>query len=691
MTRARILLVGNPNTGKTTLYNRLTGGSQKVGNYPGVTVDRHVGTLQLGDGEPVELVDLPGAYSLAAESMDERIAFDELAGLDGGDPDVVLIVADGTQLERSLYFVLQILDLGLPTVLALNFSDEWNEPFDCEALSRALGIPVLTVSARKNTGLDELRKALAGTLAQLHTSSRPWSDGDSAQQEQLEVVARALPDSWRPTGTRRTALARWAALSLGEDELTDIPDALREAVKAAAIPDEDLIAPRYGWIERTLAELRAAPVSTVRPTSDRVDRFLLHPILGLFVFLGLMAVLFQALFVWADPMIGWVEGVVEAFAGFVSARLPDGLFHDFIIEGVIAGVGGVVVFLPQIILLFLALGILEDSGYMSRIVALMDRAMKSVGLEGRAFVPMLSGLACAIPAIMATRTMDRHRDRMLTMMVVPLMACAARLPVYGLLIAATIPSESIGGFGQGLLLVAMYLFGVLITLAATFVLGKTVLKGTPSKLVVEMPPYRIPDFVTVIRRTWSKCVVFLMEAGTVILACTIIMWVLLSFPKHELSDTAQPGANTEIVVASQQIRDSYAGQIGRSMEPVLVPLGFDWRIGIGLLGAFAAREVFVSTMGVVYGIEGADDDPTPLRESLTSSTWPDGRPVFTPLVCLSLLIFFAIACQCMSTLAVVKRETNTWRWPAFMFVYMTLLAWFMSFAVYQGGVLLGFG
>ncbi|MEX1024982.1 MAG: ferrous iron transport protein B [Planctomycetota bacterium] len=688
MAGAEVLLLGNPNTGKTTLFNRLTGGNEKVGNYPGVTVDRHVGRLALGSVQAT-LVDLPGTYSLSGESLDERVSLDALAGISGASPAGVVVVVDANQLERNLYLALQVVDLGLPTVIALNFADELRaaaREIDTDALARALDAPVVSVSARHAEGIDRLRAVIEETIANGRVSTRPWT----VDEPRLEAIADHLPAAWAPTGARRLALARWAALSLGDDAFGDISAELRAAVRTAAIPDEDLIVPRYAWIERTLDTLRARPSRSERRRSDRVDRLLLHPVLGLVIFLGLMTVLFQALFTWADPMIGVIETAIAAVGEFVARSLPVGVVRDFLVEGVIAGVGAVVVFLPQIVLLFLALGLLEDSGYMSRIVALMDRAMKSVGLEGRAFVPMLSGLACAIPAIMATRTMERHRDRLLTMMVVPLMTCAARLPVYGLLIAATIPPERFGGFAQGGLLVAMYLFGIVVAFAATFVLGKTVLKGEASKLVIEMPPYRIPHLATVVRRTWSKCAAFLKDAGTVILVCTIAMWVLLSYPKVDPANSAAATqADAEVQAASLQITNSFAGRLGHGMEPVIEPLGFDWRVGIGLLGAFAAREVFVSTMGVVYGIEGADEEPEPLRQSLARARWPDGRPVYTPLVCLSLMVFFALACQCMSTLAVVKRETGTWRWPAFLFTYMTVLAWVMSFLVYQGGRLLG--
>ena len=396
-----------------------------------------------------------------------------------------------------------------------------------------------------------------------------------------------------------------------------------------------------------------------------------------------MTLVFQALFVGAEPFIGAIESAFGWLGARLASALPAGLVADFVNTVVVEGVGkGVLVFLPQILMLFLFMGILEDSGYMARVAFLMDRVMRALGLHGRAFVPMLSGYACAVPAILATRTMERQRDRLLTMLVVPLMTCSARLPVYRLLIAAIVPAGTGGPFAQGLLLAGMYLFSTLIALAAAAVLGRTVLKGPRVPFLLEMPPYRMPHGPSVVHLMWEKSRVFVREAGTVILACTVGMWLLLSFPRVTQTDGTS---------SAPTITASYGGKLGQTIEPTLAPLGFDWKIGVGLIGAFAAREVFVSTMAVVYGLESEQDaEDLALRERIATETRPDGSKLFTPLVCLSLMVFFALSCQCMSTLAVVKRETASWRWPAFLFAYMTVLAWVASFAVYQGGRLLGF-
>jgi ferrous iron transport protein B len=465
--------------------------------------------------------------------------------------------------------------------------------------------------------------------------------------------------------------------------------------------DEQIIRGRYDWLDaRAKSFLRESAVHA--SLTDRIDRVLLHPLLGFAIFLVLMTIVFQALFAGADPLIGAIERAFAWLGATLSSALPDGLLADLLEKGLVAGVGSVLVFLPQILLLFLFLGILEDTGYMARVAFLMDRVMKTLGLHGRAFVPMLSGYACAVPAILATRTMERQRDRLLTMLVVPLMTCSARLPVYGLLIAAMVPVGGGRPFAQGLLLAGMYVFSTVVALVAAAVLGRTVLKGPRVPFLLEMPPYRVPHWPSVLHLMWEKSLVFVKEAGTVILACTVAMWALLSFPRHTAHVAAVPGlvagrppedtgAAADPRIAAERLRASYGGRLGRALEPALEPLGFDWKIGVGLIGAFAAREVFVSTMAVVYGLGDSDrEGATALRDRLRAETRPDGSKLFTPLVCLSLMVFFALSCQCMSTLAVVRRETRSWRWPTFLFGYMTVLAWVASFVVYQGGRALGF-
>ena len=727
--RPQVALAGNPNTGKTTLFNQLTGSDHKVGNYPGVTVDRHIGKLLVPELGLVDLMDVPGTYSLSARSREEQLAIQAVAGLDPCErPDVVLLVVDATQLARNLYLALQVIELGLPVVIALNMTDELEKTgrgVDVAALEEELGVPVAAISALRRRGLAELRDKLGAVLGDTArgTPGARWQPTDEALVADVEAVGSTLPDDWTSRADDRSrALALWALLSLDDaDELEGVPEPVRAAVnerrrmaqEAGREIDKAVIAGRYGWIDERIDRFLSEGSTQRASLTERIDAVLLNPAAGFAIFLVLMGIVFQSLFSWADPLIGAVEWAMGWLATGVEAVVPEGLVREFLTEGLIAGVGSVVVFLPQILLLFLFVGLMEGTGYMARVAFLMDRLMKALGLHGRAFVPMLSGFACAIPAVLATRTMERRRDRMLTMMVVPLMTCSARLPVYVLIIGALFPPQKLFGAVpvQGLLMVAMYLFSTLVALGAAAVLGRTLFKGPSVPLILELPPYRLPHWPSVLRMMWQKGSVFLREAGGVILVCTIALWILLQFPKQ--APGAEGYAERREAVAAMQVDDSereelvaaidaeesgarlrasYGGRLGRAFEPVLEPLGFDWKIGIGLIGAFAAREVFVSTLGVVYGVGAEEDESsTTLRETIRAESRSDGKPVYTPLVGLSLMVFFALACQCMSTLAVVKRETQSWGWTIFLFTYMTVLAWVASFVVYQGGRLLGFG
>jgi ferrous iron transport protein B len=725
--QALVLVAGNPNSGKSTVFNALSGARARVANYPGVTIDRRSATVALSGDTSIELTDLPGTYSLAARSREEQIAVESLLGHGPRRPDAILIVADATALARALYLTIEILEIGRPVVIALNMTDEARSAgieIDVARLEALTGARVVPTVANKGVGTDALRAAIGEAIARpvaprapevVHPASLVT---DIAELEAVILSERAME---RPQDAR--VWAQWLLLSLEhevDDELQNIPTAIRAAVhriaeRAASAGrnlDLEIIGGRYRLVDQLMSEVCRVPAAPRRSWTDRVDAVLTHRIGGALAFALVMMVVFQALFSWSEPAIALIEDSVAAVQSWVTATMPAGPLTSLIVDGVIAGVGNVVVFVPQIALLFLFIGLLEDLGYLARAAFVIDRVMRAVGLHGRAFVPMLSGFSCAVPAVMATRTLESRTDRLLTMLVLPLTSCSARLPVY-VLVTATVfaPGSTIGFLSSGAVaLFAMYALSVVAALTAAAVLRRTVLKGPAPTLVLELPPYRLPVFTVLLRGVWQRVRTFLVDAGTVILALTIVMWVLLSYPKSP-AVTAEAEAARAVVATSglpaeeqaarlsvignhesgAQLRNSVAGRIGRLLEPAIAPLGFDWRIGVGILGAFAAREVFVGTLGVVFDISGADETNEPLREVLRGATWPDGAPLMTPLAGISLMVFFVLACQCMSTVAIVKRESGGWRWPLFMIAYMTALAYTASLLVYQVGSRLGWG
>ncbi len=713
MSAARVIaLAGNPNTGKTSVFNRLTGASARVGTYPGITVEVESGRLKLPSGE-VEVLDIPGAYSLSSRSAEEQVAERAIFGRGGARPALVVTVVDSTQLLRNLYFVTQLLEAGVPMVVGLNLIDvaraKGIEP-DVKKVREALGVPVVAISARTGEGFEELIRQIDQGLADPASCARaldfPYPRTLEADLQRLSAQENAAS----PQEAR--AMALWSLLSVAdEDELVGVSKTLRAevaAVRAAAQQagrdlDMEIIGTRWTWLDAL--DLVPKPKAPPPSRTAAIDRWVLHPVAGVLIFILVMGTMFQALFAWSQPAIHAIQGLFDALGGALRSALPAGVVADFLCDGVIGGVGSVLVFLPQILLLFLLIGFLEDSGYMSRVAFLVDRVMRSIGLHGRAFVPMLSGYACAVPAVMATRTLERRRDRLVTMLALPLMTCSARLPVYTLVIAAMFPPEGrLWGWVpmQTAAMVGIYLFSTTMALTAAAVIGRTALKGPNVPLLLELPPYRAPRFAVVARQMWLRARSFLTEAGRVILACAVVLWALLYFPRDVAlsKDYAalKQGAAAEQVQAleaeeaGERLRLSYGGRIGRALEPAIAPLGFDWKIGVGLVGAFAAREVFISTLGVVYGLgAGASEESVPLNERIRAEKRPDGRSLYSPLVGVSLMIFFALCMQCMSTLAMVRRESRSLKWPAFLFAYMTTLAWLASFAVYQVGTRLGLG
>ena len=700
----RIALAGNPNAGKTTLFNALTGMRQKVGNYPGVTVEKKEGRANLVDGAQATILDLPGTYSLTPKSPDEEVARDVLLGLraDTPAPDAVLIVVDASNLERNLYLATQILELGLPSVIALNMVDvatAAGKTVDAGQLSHDLGCPVFPIIAVKGEGLNALRAELAGDLPIPNPPALQLPP--ALEDARAQVAAQIETDSANYDDQTVTSGARGIALRLlcGNAPLSQISrvygaqvERLVEETRAQnKIRPAQESAPRYKMLGAVVENaLQQSGREMSQDFTDRADAILTHKIWGIVAFAAIVLLVFQSIYTFANLPMAWIEGLQTGSQDFLSARLPDGPLRDLLVDGVVAGVGAVLVFLPQILILFFFIGLLEDSGYMARAAFIMDKTMGRVGLHGRSFIPLLSSFACAIPGVMATRTIASRRDRMTTILIAPLMSCSARLPVYTLMIGAFIPERYLLGFlsQRAAVMFSMYVLGVVVAMGAAYVFKKTLFKGPPPALLLELPPYKMPAPRNVIVTMWERGSQFLIRAGTTIFALSVILWFALNYPKPSPAQlAAQPDDNARAALIA---RNSAAGTVGRFIEPTIAPLGYNWKIGVGLIGAMAAREVFVSTMGTVYST-GADSDEEskPLRQKLGEDKWPDGTPVWTTATAISILVYFVIAMQCVSTLAVVKRETNSWKWPIFMQIYMTALAWIAAFIAFRGAQMFG--
>jgi len=680
-----IALAGNPNAGKTTLFNSLTGLRQKVANYPGVTVERKEGVWKLSENA-ARLIDLPGLYSLDATSLDEQIARNVLTGklADLPKPDAIVAVVDATNLERNLYLVTQLLEYKIPIVIALTMVDvaeKQSLEIDTKKLSVLLRIPVVEVTATQRIGTDEL----AGKVTQAVKDNQ---NSDDVLDE--STIHLSLQDDGE---INKKIFARYNFIS----------DVYQESVKRKQTEE--------------------------RSFSEKIDRILTHKFFGLIILIGILLVVFQAIFSWANVPMDLLEAGFGALGDFTRTNLPPGLLTDLIVDGVIAGVGGVLVFLPQILLLFLFISILEDTGYMARAAFLLDKLMSRVGLHGKAFLPLMSSFACAIPGIMATRTIENPKDRLATIMIAPFMSCSARLPVYALMIATFFAGQTIFGFISlgAVLILSMYALGIITAIIVAFILKQTILKSPPPPFVMELPPYRLPNLRNVLQSMFNNGWEFLKRAGTVILAISIILWALTAFPRQ--TDVTSPGISQNQIAPGEQeavsnittgdescgcqlpdqmqiaeqekkaeeekqglaLRNSYAGQLGHLIEPVIEPLGFDWKIGVALIASFAAREVLVSTLSIIYNTgKDSNEESEGLISAVRDAKKDDGTPAWTPLTAVTLMVFFVLAMQCMSTVAIVRRETNSWSWAIFMVVYMTILAYAAAFLTYQGGRLLGF-
>lgn len=650
----KIALVGNPNSGKTSVFNQLTGLNQKVGNFPGVTVDKKVGQLKFQQVTH-ELIDLPGIYSLYPKTQDEEVVYDILRHPDHPDyPDRILVVVDASNLERNLLLFTQVLDLGVPVTMALNMTDVAESKglvIDTDKLSEVLGgIKIVPIIARTGEGMDRLVN---------------------------EVVHDAPPVAAKPFLGGEFDKGQF---------LIDDPDDRKNRVEQ-----------RYKKIRQVLSfVVRQRPVSrSIVERHRKVDKFLTHPVFGYLVFLGVLLIIFQAIFAWAEWPMDLIDSLFLTASAWVQNTLPEGVFTDLLAEGILPGLGGVVIFIPQITLLFAFIFILEETGYMSRVVFILDRFMRPFGLNGRSVVPLISGVACAIPAIMATRTIDNWKERLITIMVTPLMSCSARLPVYTLLIALVVPEEYIGPFNlKGLVLLGLYLIGLIAALLAALVSKWIVKSKQKSFLVLELPLYKMPRWNNLFITLWEKVRLFVFDAGKVIFSISIILWVLASYGPGDRIEEAvnqipQPTKEVEVTayekqVSSVALSNSYIGILGHAIEPAIRPLGYNWQIGIALITSFAAREVFVGSMATIYSVgEDFDSEETLIQRMSKETNRITGEPVYTLASGLSLMIFYAFAMQCMSTLAIVLRETKNWKYPLIQLVYMTGLAYVAAFITYQ--------
>ncbi len=690
-----IALIGNPNCGKTTLFNALTGLRQKVGNYPGVTVEKKEGRLLFDDRSEMTLLDLPGTYSLSANSPDEKIATDVLLGRVPHTevPELVVCVVDASNIERNLYLVSQIIDRQLPVIVALNMIDvaeDMGIEVDAKALASELGVPVVPTIGSKGYGIQELKKAIAATNSP-DSMRRLWRMPAIVEEETEELVGLLMHHHHlsNPIAFHEALSLLTASESLEEHRDRFAPELLAHVRKDHQKLDfmgierqSVVVESRYEWIKSVCNHAVTQSYRSEMTLSDKIDRIVTHKTWGFVIFLTIMMIMFQSVFTWANVPMEMIGDGFGALGSWIESVMPAGDLRDLMVNGALAGVSAVVSFLPQILFLFLFLGLLEDTGYMARAAFIMDRLMTKVGLHGKSFIPMVSSFACAIPGIMATRTIESPKDRLVTMLIAPLMSCSARLPIYTLLIAAFIPQKYVWGFLSlaGITLLSMYMLGLVMALAMAWLFKKTLLKGAPPLFIMELPPYKMPSLTSVLRQTWDRSKLFLQKAGTIILGVSIVLWFLASYPK------------TDGVKPSEQLKHSYVGQAGQMIEPLIRPLGFDWKIGIGMIGSLLQREVFVSTMGTMYNIQNADNDPTSLRQQMRNDVNPEtGVRVWSALTAICVMVYYVLAMQCMSTVAVMRRETNGWKWPLFQIGYMTVLAYGVTFIVYRTGLFFGWG
>lgn len=715
----QIAIIGNPNSGKTTLFNALTGYSQKVANYPGVTVERVSGPISLGENQGT-LIDIPGTYSLSPRSPDEAIASETLQGLRQGEhtPDLALVVVNATNLDRELYLVLQVLEMHCPTVVALSMYDLAQRRglrIDYKALGKHLGVTFVPMAAHRGEGIDALKRAIHRALGTSPAEST-WNWPDEVNEIIHGLINASFGNGSAPL-TRGGAIrllfdgaqsgSRTVARHLAPEVISKLTQAQDRLDALGGVALEVQLGMRRAFeLARRYVERPADPGAS---WTSRMDRILLHQVLGPVIMVVVMLAVFQSIFLWAQPIMEAIDSTVGMVSGLIRQSMPDGPLQSLLADGLVGGVGAVLIFLPQILILFFFIGILEDSGYMPRAAFLVDRIFKGCGLTGRSLIPLLSSFACAVPGIMATRTIDSRRQRFLTILVAPLMTCSARLPVYAVLIAAFVPAVYLGGMLslQGLTLAALYALGLVMAAGVSLALKLTLFKGPMTSFVMELPSYKMPKWSNVLMQMWQQGRAFLVRAGTVILALAVVLWALSYYPHSASVDLEYAGrieqatgpdqiAELENMRAGDHLAHSYLGRIGRVLEPATMHLGWDWKITMAVIAAFPAREVIISTLGTIYnlGDRGTEDQGT-LVSKLRNAKWDhgprSGEPVYNIAVAASVMVFFALCCQCMATLATIRRETNSWKWPVFTFVYMSILAVVGSYVVYQAGLAAGFG
>lgn len=699
--RLNIALVGNPNSGKTSLFNALTGLNQKVGNFPGVTVDKKTGSISLDETTKAEIIDLPGTYSLYPRRSDEWVAYKVLMGMDTDvKPDVFVLVADASNLKRNLLFCSQMIDLKIPLVMALTMNDlaaKKGIKIDVEGLATELGVPVVPVNPRKNKGLTQLKKTLSQLVKlNLKLPVRNFIENKELAAKPIESIQKLFPQ-----------LSDYASIHylINHEEFPFDKDT-QESIEQIEIDNKfnptktqaEEIMQRYTHIRQIMQQHVIEPDPLQKKMfTEKLDNILLHRVWGYVILLSVLFFLFQSIFWMASYPMDAIEWSFTNISGFLNENLQESWWSNLLVNGIVAGLSGIFVFVPQIMILFGLITILEDSGYMARISFLTDRLMRKVGLNGKSVMPMISGFACAVPAIMSARNIENRKERLLTIMVTPLMSCSARLPVYTILIALVIPDTNYFGFLslQGLVMMALYLLGTVMALIVSYVMKWFINLKEKSFFILELPVYREPRWKNVGVTMIEKAKIFVYDAGRVIMLISLLLWFLSSFgpgarmdavetkfaAMQQTATTGEQKAAIDKQYNSEKLRNSYAGVLGTSIEPVIKPLGFDWKIGIALITSFAAREVFVGTMATLYSVEENDDSS--LREKMQSATWNDGSKVYTLPAALSLMVFYVLAMQCMSTLAIVKRETKSWKWPVIQLLYMTVLAYVTSWIVYQ--------